>query len=543
MTLVYPLTILFFSTQTTTTSRWVETACSSRRNRSLLPRRTKSDIIDYRIEEEILFCAMKLIERALRTNGVTLDDLTEIVLNVDDGRCWHYYFVDHTNRFLFWVDTVSLKDLNIGLQGGIWSRHITGMLLLHIVYDMELRSHCEYYPHNRILFKRAFGELRGMLNYTKTDMMTTDSSSSPFGQDEVVAILDLVNSFKDNEKISDPYSIWVIARFMEYLTENQFLKICGQPCARLNADTPLLEQENWNRRILFQVVNVFLFGSPNEHAVRLQSVWVDGIIIQPRWKDFINRLTSDSVRVGPVHHFCETFPVALPDTNANADIYGSQSTVMLAVNLNCSLVSTIDRVLLWLVEHVQQPRTDGRSECSTSPAKLYDPLEMFTTWLGPWFWYEHRQLEAMWTLSQTKTRMACLAITHTLLVIVLFSAALAVQIFGRKELAIVATLSVEFLIIVSFVVMGVRVMRLFYSNGGEDNVDTPTERNLFPLDGRGCNVPRPMCAEHEVANRNIEESMLMAESRSKAMKSESRNKYKDGMGVAHPPRLTITHAR
>ncbi|KAF8123686.1 hypothetical protein EV363DRAFT_765742 [Boletus edulis] len=413
---------------------------------------TESDIIDYRIEEEILFCAMKLIERALRTNGVTLDDLTEIVLNVDDSRCWHYYFVDHTNRLLFWVDTVSLKDLNIGLQGVSEYSHIRYMV------EAYYWSHCEYYPHNRILPKRAFEELRGMLNYTKTDMMTTDSSSSPFGQDEVVAILDLVNSFKDNEKISDPYSIWVIARLMEYFTENQFLNFCGQPCARLNADTPLLEQENWNRRIVFQVINVFLFGSPNEHAVRLQRVWVDGIIIQPRWKDFINRLTSELGR------------------------YTIFSTVMLAVNVSFLAVPGV----------ITPDSAAGPIEiivyCSlvSTVASIVFSFGLLNMYSNPRLMVARNALEAMWTLSQTKTGMACLAITHSLPIasliwsIVLFSAALAVQIFGRKELATVATLSVEFLIIVSFVVMGVRVMRLFYSNGDEDDVDTPTPKNLVP---------------------------------------------------------------
>ena len=58
-------------------------------------------------------------------------------------------------------------------------------------------------------------------------MMTADSSTSPFTQDELVAILDLINSLKgtfslpvcfleltnfieDDEKIADPYSIWII---------------------------------------------------------------------------------------------------------------------------------------------------------------------------------------------------------------------------------------------------------------------------------------------------------------------------------------------
>ena len=78
--------------------------------------------------------------------------------------------------------------------------------------------------------------------------------------------------------------------------ENQFLNFCGQTCARLNADTPLFGKRDWNRRPLFRAINLFLFGSPNEHAVRLQQVWVDGVIIQPRWKDFVNRLTAELAR-------------------------------------------------------------------------------------------------------------------------------------------------------------------------------------------------------------------------------------------------------
>ena len=71
------------------------------------------------------------------------------------------------------------------------------------------------------------------------------------------------------------------------------MNFSGQPCARLNADTPLFGQQIWNRSILFQVVNAFLLGSPNEHAVRLQRVWVDSTIILPRWKGFIDRLTTE----------------------------------------------------------------------------------------------------------------------------------------------------------------------------------------------------------------------------------------------------------
>lgn len=66
--------------------------------------------------------------------------------------------------------------------------------------------------------------------------------------------------------------------------------------------------------------------------------------------------------------------------------------------------------------------------------------------------------------------------------IVLFSAALAVQIFGRKERATVATLSVECFIIALCVVMGLRVMWLSSGNEDVDGVDAFTEKSP-PLTG------------------------------------------------------------
>jgi hypothetical protein len=34
--------------------------------------------------------------------------------------------------------------------------------------NVRVRSHCEYYPHNRTVPKGVFGDLRGMLDYFKT---------------------------------------------------------------------------------------------------------------------------------------------------------------------------------------------------------------------------------------------------------------------------------------------------------------------------------------------------------------------------------------
>jgi hypothetical protein len=40
-------------------------------------------------------------------------------------------------------------------------------------------------------------------------------------------------------------------------------------------------------------MNIILFGSPNTYNKAVQKIWVDSTIVQPRWKNFINRLNSE----------------------------------------------------------------------------------------------------------------------------------------------------------------------------------------------------------------------------------------------------------
>ncbi|KAI9567654.1 hypothetical protein HD554DRAFT_2173061 [Boletus coccyginus] len=424
---------------------------------------TENDISDPEKEKEILFCVTRLLEQATLTQGVTLNELTEIVVNVDSDHKCHYYFVDHTYRLLFWLEPRSMEDLNVDLQGITKYSHI---IFQYIAYNMESRSHCEYHPHNRTLPDGAFEDLRGMLNYFKTDMMTTDSSSSPFTQDELTAFLDIVSSLKVHAVFGP---LWVPLDMSDSLflntipAENQFLNFYGQSCARLNADTPLFGQQSWNTRFAFKAVNLFLFGAPNGHALRLKRVWVDGIIIQPRWKDFITRLREELGR------------------------YTIFSTVMLAVNFSFLAVPGVVNQASAAAPTPTAGPIEIAIYCSvvSTVGSIVFSFGLLNVYSDPGLMVARNAVEAMWTLSQTKTGMAFLAITHSLPMasliwsIVCFSAALAVQIFGPKHLATVATLSVEYFIIVFFAVMGVVVMRWFYRNhdGDGDDVDPSAEKD------------------------------------------------------------------
>ncbi|KAG9310167.1 hypothetical protein JVU11DRAFT_9788 [Chiua virens] len=390
---------------------------------------TESNIYDPNTERELLYCATQLIQQAINMQDDTLHELTELVL-IANGRDWFYYFVDHKHRLLFWVDLMSVTDFSTHLQG--------------ISQHSHIRCIVNSIPTDRTLPNGIFEDLRGMLNYAKTDMMTADSSSSPFAQDELIAISDLINSLKDDKTINNPYSIWVIARLMTYFTENQFLNFCGQPCARLDADEPLFESPKWNCRPLFRIINVLLLGSPNEHAHRLHRVWVDSMIIQPRWKDFVSRLTAELGR------------------------YTIFSTVMLAVDFS-----------FLAVPGVVDPNSHAK------------PIQfLLNVYSNPGLMGAGPAAGVLRALTQARSGMACLAITHSLPMasliwsIALFSTALAIQLFSPKQLATIVTLGTECFIIVVLAMISSFVTGMFYEHGDTGEVDTFEEMPPPPPSGK-----------------------------------------------------------
>jgi hypothetical protein len=75
---------------------------------------------------------------------------------------------------------------------------------------------------------------------------------------------------------------------------DKFANFCGQPGARLDADQSLYDDSIPRpKTILFRVMNVILFGSPDAQSKALRKIWVDYTIVQRRWKNFINRLNNE----------------------------------------------------------------------------------------------------------------------------------------------------------------------------------------------------------------------------------------------------------
>ncbi|KAG1850189.1 hypothetical protein F4604DRAFT_1970718 [Suillus subluteus] len=198
----------------------------------------------------------KAYEEAHNAN-IPLDPFVELGLEfmVEDGEeMWGYYFVDHERRVIFW-------------------RHI------------------ELFPNKRVLPEDIVVTLKEIVMHAHAENITSETCLAPFAPNEVASMLELVNHlkgasfpdarellliiFSDSTNKEREHSVWIAARFMRLFCNAKFVNFCGQPGARLDVDQSLYGEHETR--------------SKKDHS----SIWVDETIVQPRWKDFINRLTTE----------------------------------------------------------------------------------------------------------------------------------------------------------------------------------------------------------------------------------------------------------
>ncbi|KAG1798602.1 uncharacterized protein HD556DRAFT_1351770 [Suillus plorans] len=130
--------------------------------------------------------------------------------------------------------------------------------------------------------------------HAHAENITSETCLAPFASSEVASMLGLVDHLKDSTNKEREHSVWIAARLMRLFCNAKFVNFCGQPGARLDVDQSLYgEHDTRSNKIILCIMNVILFGSPVAQSKAIHRIWVDETIVQPRWKDFIDRMTTE----------------------------------------------------------------------------------------------------------------------------------------------------------------------------------------------------------------------------------------------------------
>ncbi|KIK94160.1 hypothetical protein PAXRUDRAFT_469427 [Paxillus rubicundulus Ve08.2h10] len=419
--------------------------------------------------ERIESYADALLQRveARYPNIVTADAELALELfdhNIKEGkeRSCKYYYVDHQKRVLFWAHNFAPEVENMGNV-----KSVSDLSHVRYMIEAEYWTHCELFPNRRPLPKTIVDELKETTLHANTEMITSDISLSPYDKEDLSVIYSLLDNIQADQEAFRPHSVWVTARLMRQFSTSypvsevlislmrstakvKFVNWCGQPTARLDADRSIYEQGTSQQRtsLLLRMFNWLLFGSPQAHLNSIRRIWVDEIVVQPRWKNFIfilndewNRFTIFSTVVLAV----DVSFLAVPGVNPNT----SPSLATIAVYL-----STICAVGSLLVSVILSGQMNNES---------HDSAEAVAN--------------LMTRMTNTMLKRDCLAIVHSLpfaLLIwgmIFFSLALSYLIFQSNNLVTFLTVGPGWVIVSLFTIWPVVMHLCSRKNTKDGSVD------------------------------------------------------------------------
>ncbi|KAG1816808.1 uncharacterized protein BJ212DRAFT_175916 [Suillus subaureus] len=301
-------------------------------------------------------CADELYDLArTKLPNIDADDIelvVQVVLNQAD--LCQYYFVDHATRTLFW-----LHDYDRETENNIFDGFSGVCDLSHIRYALESQywMHCERYPKHELDRVKLLKELRAVVVHASAEIITSDTSLSPFGAVELSSILELVNHLQENAQETDfPHPICVIARFMHYFCKAKYYNFCGLPWARLDADKPVYNEIASSHPLsssLSLALDAMLFWAPQAHLDDLRRVWVDECLNAPRWKDYNAKLMTEWTGItiySTVMLAVDVSFLAVPNVNIST----SQSVGIIATYLSIILITGSLVVSVLLVRQNQR---------------------------------------------------------------------------------------------------------------------------------------------------------------------------------------------
>ncbi|KAF9467883.1 hypothetical protein BDZ94DRAFT_1247985 [Collybia nuda] len=197
-----------------------------------------------------------------------------------------YYFADHSQRVVFWLEECDIvwdmKEVKVELKSSHIGRLVRSYYWLHN----------ELFPHNLKLSSAVIDEISDILVHAVGDSLTSSVCLSPYGLDTLQNMLRLLREIE--EQCKTEYwagSACVVYRFMGTIAEQQFLNLHGELGARLSRDQSI--HPDLKKTRFFKCLSPFLLFAPTSYLRKLHETSVDSLVNKPSWTNIKEQLTEE----------------------------------------------------------------------------------------------------------------------------------------------------------------------------------------------------------------------------------------------------------
>ncbi|KAG2142103.1 hypothetical protein BD769DRAFT_51438 [Suillus cothurnatus] len=225
-----------------------------------------------------------------------------------------YYFVNHENRCLFWLEDFDATVILWECSG------VTELSHMQIELEAQYWRHIDLFPHTSAIHSQDLRGLQQIIRFAISDCMTSEVSAvCAFSIDVLKNTLDLIKDVDvEDDWIQSAHDKCIIARMMNHFRHCQYLNYHGQQGARLSRDQTVHGDTYEERSVMMRCLAPFLFNAPYEHIRSLHKLYVDSIVNQLDWRSFVQNL------------------------NAEMQDFNLLATVLLSVNVGFLAIQSVD---------------------------------------------------------------------------------------------------------------------------------------------------------------------------------------------------------
>ncbi|KAJ7027933.1 hypothetical protein C8F04DRAFT_1121165 [Mycena alexandri] len=304
---------------------------------------------------EFINASMHLIHKFLLTHNIQLPLGVDLVLEEhtrpDKSQGCLYYFVNHPDRTVFWLDVATSEMFSImaDLNGVSTPSHI------QLELEAQYWYHCELFPRAWEVTHEILGDLRDMVFYALGDVITSMTSTVTWKLDELDRILHLTDSLAKtigNPKFSSS-SCRNVGRFMWRFVRQRVHDFHGQLGARLDIDQWVYNTTP-KRTMVFELLNFLLFSTPNWNLLGLRTLYTHGLAPPSTWATFIAQLESEwqeFTLYATVVLTANVAFLAIQSVDDERAPYRSPTQILSYLSILTSIGGIIIRMLLLITQH------------------------------------------------------------------------------------------------------------------------------------------------------------------------------------------------
>ncbi|KAI0825103.1 hypothetical protein BC628DRAFT_1321119 [Trametes gibbosa] len=216
------------------------------------------------------------LEAQIKALDLTLPEEYEAYLKVDEeGKTCRYYFVDHLNQTVFWLEDIDPSRHDIGLLPACSVAHTRYLL------QEQYWRHCEYFPH-RAVPEKSKRDLINIFTQGRADLLTSTMSTFPYSAEECERYLQLLKSLTED----DEYSTWIIARLWSAISRHRYHTFYGEDYARISRDQRRYDRAPAQFNTALSAFAILLFNMPTKRKVDMELLFVDDIAFAKHWQEF-----------------------------------------------------------------------------------------------------------------------------------------------------------------------------------------------------------------------------------------------------------------